>query len=138
MYWLDWTIASGTYPNTGNQRGCDRLQTALEPLVRRALPRAHALSRFPFVRRDLACVVPEHVTWSELAITVRDVIGPLLRDVKLFDRYVGKGIEPGFKSLAIGLILQDDTRTLIDRDVDDIMTKVVMAIQQRHDVRIRS
>lgn len=110
----------------------------MEPLVRRALPRAHALSRFPFVRRDLACVVPEHVTWSELAITVRDVIGPLLRDVKLFDRYVGKGIEPGFKSLAIGLILQDDTRTLIDRDVDDIMTKVVMAIQQRHDVRIRS
>ncbi|KFA40547.1 phenylalanine--tRNA ligase subunit beta [Xylella fastidiosa] len=113
-------------------------ELALEPLVRRALPRAHALSRFPFVRRDLACVVPEHVTWSELAITVRDVIGPLLRDVKLFDRYVGKGIEPGFKSLAIGLILQDDTRTLIDRDVDDIMTKVVMAIQQRHDVRIRS
>ncbi|HHW4681363.1 MAG TPA: phenylalanine--tRNA ligase subunit beta, partial [Xylella taiwanensis] len=113
-------------------------ELALEPLVHCALPRAHALSRFPLVRRDLACVVPEEVTWNELSITVRDSVGPLLREVKLFDRYVGKGIEIGFKSLAIGLILQDGTRTLTDRDVDDLITKVVIAIKQRHGARIRS
>ncbi|HHW4682762.1 MAG TPA: phenylalanine--tRNA ligase subunit beta, partial [Xylella sp.] len=113
-------------------------ELVLEPLLRGVLPRAHALSRFPSMRRDLACVVPDAVTWSELAITVRGVVGPLLREVRLFDRYVGKGIEPGFKSLAIGLIFQDDTCTLIDRDVDGLVTKVVMEIKQRHGAQIRS
>ena len=55
--------------------------------------------------------------------------GPLLRDLRLFDRYVGKGVETGFKSLAMGLILQDDSRTLTDRDVDAVVAAVVAALR---------
>jgi len=109
----------------------------LEPLSARRLPRAGELSRFPAVRRDLAFLVPEQVAWAELAATVREAAGPLLRDLNLFDRYVGQGVEPGFKSLAMGLILQDKSRTLTDRDVDAVVAEAVTAIEREHHARIR-
>jgi len=113
-------------------------ELALAPLAGRALPRAGELSRFPSVRRDLAFLVPEQVGWAELAATVRGAAGGLLRDVLVFDRYVGPGVEAGFKSLAMGLILQDNSRTLTDRDVDAVVTEVVTAIEREHRARIRS
>ncbi|WP_434213261.1 phenylalanine--tRNA ligase subunit beta [[Pseudomonas] boreopolis] len=108
-----------------------------EALARRALPRAAELSRYPSVRRDLAFLVPEAVDWSALEATVRGAVGPLLREVQLFDRYVGTGVEPGFKSLAMGLILQDNSRTLTDRDVDAVVNEVVTVIEREHRARIR-
>ena len=108
-----------------------------EGLARRKLPRAVELSRFPSVRRDLAFWVPDAVEWAALAASVRAVVGPLLREVLLFDRYLGSGVEPGFKSLAMGLILQDNSRTLTDRDVDAVVTEVVSAIEREHHARIR-
>ncbi|MEQ7778795.1 phenylalanine--tRNA ligase subunit beta [Xanthomonas hortorum] len=110
----------------------------LAPLAQRALPRAGELSRFPSVRRDLAFLVPEEVTWAALSASVRTTVGPLLREVQLFDRYVGQGVEPGFKSLAMGLILQDNSRTLTDRDVDAVVADVVAVIEREHRARIRS
>ena len=86
----------------------------LVPLVARALPRAAELSRFPSVRRDLAFVVADEVPWAAISATARSVAGPLFRDLLLFDRYVGAGVESGQKSLAMGLILQDNSRTLTD------------------------
>jgi phenylalanyl-tRNA synthetase beta chain len=109
----------------------------LAPLAARALPRAAELSRFPSVRRDLAFLVPEAVAWSALVGSVRSAVGPLLRDVVLFDRYVGPGVEVGFKSLAMGLILQDNSRTLTDRDVDAVVADAVAALAREHDARIR-
>ncbi|MCL7714183.1 phenylalanine--tRNA ligase subunit beta [Stenotrophomonas mori] len=110
----------------------------LAPLVQRALPRAARLSRFPAVRRDLAVLVAEAVSWEALSASIRDAAGPLLREVALFDRYVGQGVEPGFKSLAMGLILQETSRTLTDHDVDAVVTSVVAAIEREHGARIRS
>ncbi|MGE6334942.1 phenylalanine--tRNA ligase subunit beta [Stenotrophomonas sp. NPDC077659] len=109
----------------------------LEALSTRALPRAGELSRFPAVRRDLAFLVPEQVAWSDLAATIRQTAGPLLRELNLFDRYVGQGVDPGFKSLAMGLILQDKSRTLTDRDVEAVVAEAVTAIEREHHARIR-
>ena len=109
----------------------------LEPLQQRGLPRAQALSRFPAVRRDLAFVVAEQVGWAELAASVRDAAGEVLRDLQLFDRYQGPGVEAGFKSLAMGLILQDNTRTLTDQDADAAVSRVVAALGSSHGARIR-
>lgn len=109
----------------------------LDPLLARALPRAVALSRYPSVRRDLAFVVPEAVSWAALESTVRSAAGPALKAVRLFDRYVGKGVEPGFKSLAMGLILQEDSRTLTDRDADGVVAAVLAALQREHAAAIR-
>ncbi|MET7140453.1 phenylalanine--tRNA ligase subunit beta [Xanthomonas sp. PPL139] len=109
----------------------------LAPLVARALPRAAELSRYPSVRRDLAFVVPDAVSWAALARSVRAAVGPLLREVVLFDRYVGAGVEAGCKSLAMGLILQDNTRTLTDRDVEAVVADAVAALAREHDARMR-
>ena len=58
--------------------------------------------------------------------------------MRLFDRYAGKGVENGFKSLAMALILQDESRTLIDRDVEAVVADVVAALKSEHDAVIRS
>ena len=109
----------------------------MQTLVARALPRAAELSRFPSVRRDLAFVVADEVPWAAISATARSVAGPLFRDLLLFDRYVGAGVESGQKSLAMGLILQDNSRTLTDRDVEEVVAGVVAAIGREHGARIR-
>ena len=109
----------------------------LAPLLARPVPRAAPLSRFPSVRRDLAVVVPDGVEWASVARTVRRTAGPALRELRLFDRYVGKGVESGFKSLAMALILQEESRTLTDRDVDAVVAAVMAALAQDHGAAIR-
>jgi phenylalanyl-tRNA synthetase beta chain len=109
----------------------------LEPLLARPLPKAAGQSKYPSVRRDLAFVLPESVAWGEVSASVRSAAGGLLRDLVLFDRYQGKGVERGFKSLAMGLILQEESRTLTDADVDTVVAEVVAALQREHGATIR-
>ena len=89
-----------------------------------ALPAAAEQSRFPAVRRDLAVVVDESVTFSQLRESVTVAASSLMRELKVFDVYRGQGIDSGRKSVALGLILQDKSKTLTDADVDAVMTAV--------------
>jgi len=109
----------------------------LDALSVRALPRARALSRFPSVRRDLAFVVAEAVSWDEMRTTAFAAGGALLREVGLFDRYIGKGVGEGCKSLAMRLIFQDDSRTLTEQDVESAVADVVAALGEKHGASIR-
>src|SRR5690606_29111760 len=104
----------------------------LEPLRARDLPRASLPGRYPSVRRDLAFVVAEDVSWASLEASIRASAGPMLAGLGLFDVYQGKGVESGFKSLAMGLILQDKSRTLTDRDVEEVVARVTASLQQDH------
>ena len=110
----------------------------LVPLLARPLSRAQGLSRYPSVRRDLAFVVPEAVAWADVAASVEAAAGAWLRDLTLFDRYAGKGVESGFKSLAMGLILQEESRTLTDREVEAVVAGVIDVLQRDHGAVIRS
>ena len=110
----------------------------LVPLLQRTIPRAAGVSRYPSVRRDLAFVVPETVSWDALRATAERAAGPSLRALRLFDRYVGKGVETGCKSLAMGLILQEESRTLTDSEVDAAVTAVVAALRGEHGAEIRA
>ena len=89
-----------------------------------AVPAAAEQSRFPAVRRDLAVVVHESVTFSQLRESVTVAASSLMRELKVFDVYRGQGIDSGRKSVALGLILQDKSKTLTDADVDSVMTAV--------------
>ncbi|WP_222564113.1 phenylalanine--tRNA ligase subunit beta [Novilysobacter antarcticus] len=109
----------------------------LEPLQARPVPKASGRSRYPWVRRDLAFVLPECVPWGDVARSVRNAAGPVLRDLVLFDRYQGKGVESGCKSLAMGLILQEESRTLIESDVDRVVASVTSAMVSDHAAKIR-
>jgi len=95
------------------------------------------ISRFPQVRRDLAIVVDESVTLSTLAERVTLASSSLLRGLRVFDVYRGPGLEPGRKSIALGLIFQDISRTLTDEDVDRLMASVVTALRESLNARIR-
>ncbi len=94
-------------------------------------------SRFPSVRRDLAIVVDDSHAWADIENTVRQAAGPVLRELRLFDRYTGRGIEAGQKSLAMALILQEESRTLTERDVEDVMAAVVAGLSREHGANIR-
>ena len=111
----------------------------LEPLLAARMPQAHALSRFPSVRRDLAFVVAEAGAVGGRSLTACRRLRARCpaSELRLFDRYAGKGVETGFKSLAMGLILQEDSRTLTDRDVDAVVAEVTAALQREHGARIR-
>ena len=75
--------------------------------------------------------------WAALSDSVRAAAGPVLRDLLLFDRYQGPGVESGCKSLAMGLILQDNARTLTDQDADALVERVVAGLGRDHGARIR-
>jgi len=100
----------------------------LDIVTARPVPRAESLSRFPFVRRDLALVVPETMPWAALEASLKAALGGRLREVVLFDQYRGPGLENGTKSLAMGLILQDVSRTLTDLDADQAVGDALAAL----------
>jgi phenylalanyl-tRNA synthetase beta chain len=113
------------------------LEVALEPLLTRRMPQARAVPRHPSVRRDIAVELPEQVSWSRIEQTVRSTLGELLKEVRLFDRYSGKGVENGRKSVAMGLILQDASRTLTDDDADRCVRDAVAALEKTCMARLR-
>lgn len=109
----------------------------LEPLRSMGPPRYEPVSRHPRVRRDLAVIVDESVPAAELASAARRAAGPLARDVLVFDIYRGKGVEPGRKSVALGLILQETSRTLTDDEADDAMRSVVRSLEREFAAKLR-
>lgn len=113
------------------------LELALEPLLGRRLPRVQPVPRFPAVRRDIAVDVPERVSWSQIEQTVRATLGTTLAELRLFDRYSGKGVEAGRKSLAMGLILLDASRTLTDDDADRYVRNAVSALEAGCEAKLR-
>ncbi len=88
------------------------------------MPRFEEISRFPRVRRDLAVVVDEKVSLRQLHDRVTFAASSLLRDIRVFDVFRGPGIESGRKSVALGLIFQDNSRTLADEDADRLLAAI--------------
>lgn len=89
-----------------------------------------AISRYPAIRRDLALLVDETVPAGVIAARARQAGGARLKELRIFDVYQGKGVETGRKSIALGLILQDSSRTLTDQDVQVVVDEVTTALQQ--------
>ena len=106
-------------------------------LSKREIPYTNEISRFPSIRRDLALLVPEKITFAEIRRNVIDLSGDLLTNLVLFDLYSGQNVEKGYKSLAIGLILQNVSCTLTDEVVDSLIRNVVQGLEQRLDAQLR-
>jgi phenylalanyl-tRNA synthetase beta chain len=95
------------------------------------------ISRFPSVRRDLAVVIDENVPLAVLQENVTVSASGLLSDLRVFDVYRGPGIDFGRKSIALGLILQDSSRTLTDVDADAVVAAVVTRLRDVLSATIR-
>ena len=109
---------------------------AAEALASRA-PKAKAVSRFPSIRRDIAVVVDDKVSADELIDAVASSSKALISSVRIFDIYKGPGIEAGLKSVALGLILQETSRTLTDEDSDHAMAAAIQELQDKFAAELR-
>jgi phenylalanyl-tRNA synthetase beta chain len=101
----------------------------IDPSFRAEVPVFADISRFPAIRRDLAIVIDEATTLDELKKAVNLAAKGLLRELHVFDVYRGTGIEAGRKSIALGLILQETSRTLTDAEADAVMAAVIAQVK---------
>ncbi len=102
-----------------------------------ALPRPGPVSEFPSSRRDLAFVVKEEVSAEQLLAAARNAGGPLLKSVHIFDIYRGTGLQAGFKSMALGLIFQDYSRTLNVEEVDAAVGGITAGVSAQVGASVR-
>lgn len=109
----------------------------LDSVLERALPKFEELSKYPEVRRDLSFVVERTEAVSRLLADVRGAAGPYLRDLRLFDVYTGKGIDPKRKSLSLGLTFRDQSRTLADEDVNLAVGQVIDLLEKNYNAELR-
>jgi len=109
----------------------------LERTSRARIPRYREYSKFPSLRRDIAAVVDENVSADRLLECVRRATGEVLTSVRIFDIYRGKGIDSGRKSVALGLILQDRSRTLTDTEADRIVSSTMRQLEHELKATIR-
>jgi phenylalanyl-tRNA synthetase beta chain len=100
----------------------------LAALQQDKIPVFREISRFPSIRRDLAIIVSEATPAQAVLDCVEKATGRLLVNLELFDEYRGKGIDSGRKSLALGLTLQDSSRTLNEDEIERVMTQVIAAL----------
>ncbi len=110
----------------------------IEKLLDARLPVYRSYSKFPSLRRDLAVVVPIDVSADALKQCVTIAAGTALQNVKVFDVYRGPGIDSSRKSIGLGLILQDTSRTLTDEDADRTVATVVEHLQSELGATIRN
>lgn len=100
----------------------------LSAMPLRALPKALPVSRFPSVRRDLALIVPETISAADIESSVCRELGSRLQSLLIFDVYRGAGLPPNTKSLAIGLILHEFSRTLNESEIEQSISSVLTAL----------
>lgn len=130
------------HPNLVNQLDIKSQAFVFEvnlSLLPKELPTKHIdISKFPEVRRDLAFLINQAIPAKEIQDTIKMIVGSWLKDVFIFDVYQGKGIAPGKKSIALALILQDATRTLVDDEVADLMKRVIDTLKGQLGAELRS
>lgn len=98
--------------------------TNLMALVKKVSVSYYDLSKFPAVSRDLALLVDEHVEFAQIEAAAYKAEKKLLKEVRLFDVYEGKNLEPGKKSYAVNFILQSEDKTLNDKAIEAVMNKI--------------
>lgn len=116
---------------------CMLFELDISRALRAPLPQFQAISRYPQVRRDLSITVPLATPLSAILNRVSVAAGNQLRELVAFDVYQGPGIEPTRKSIAFGLIFQDNNTTLTDAEADALMASVAADLGAQLDARIR-
>ncbi len=97
----------------------------------------HDISKFPSVSRDLALLIDKNVEFEQIEQIARQTEKKLLKSVELFDVYEGKNLPEGKKSYAVNFILQDETKTLNDKQIEAIMTKLINNLKQKLGAELR-
>jgi len=129
------------HPKLSAKLGLDEppllFEVLAEPLMSRKPSRFEPISKFPRVRRDIAVIVDEALPVSDLLQEVARHGDGLLREVVVFDIYAGESVDSGLKSVALGLILQEKSRTLTDTEIDGSVSAITKALADKFNAKIR-
>ncbi len=129
------------HPNL--QKNLELSQTAIifeikqEMLNTAFLPRFEEISRFPAVRRDIAIVIDDGIPMSAIEETVGQNAPEFMQKVVVFDVYRGDKVARGLKSVALGLILQDNSRTLDESEVESTVASIVKVLEENFGATLR-
>lgn len=111
--------------------------TNVMKLVKKVAVTYYDLSKFPSVSRDLALLVDEKVEFAQIEAAAYQAEKKLLKEVRLFDVYEGKNLEDGKKSYAVNFTLQSEEKTLNDKAIEAIMTKIEQSIVKATGATVR-
>ena len=111
--------------------------TALMKLIRNKKVLFTEISKYPAVSRDLALLVDKGVEFAEIEQIARQTERKLLKRVELFDVYEGKNLPEGKKSYAVNFILQDEQKTMGDKQIDAIMQKLIANLKKQLNAELR-
>lgn len=95
------------------------------------------VSKFPAVRRDLSLLLDKGITFSQLKQLAFRTEKNLLKEVNVFDVYEGKSLPEGKKSYAISFLLQDEEKTLTDKQIDSVMNKLIFTFGKEVQAEVR-
>ncbi len=113
-------------------------ELAYDALDKARIPRYKSISKFPQIRRDLSFLVATDVSASDIEKAVVDTVKEdWLKGFDIFDLYQGQGIPHGKKSLGISLTLQDSSRTLIDAEINDLISAILNKLEDKFDIILR-
>jgi len=98
---------------------------------------ASLVSKYPIIRRDIAVVIDSTIQVSQIVDAARAVQPSIIQSIEVFDVYEGKNIEKGRKSVALGLILQEKSRTLTDKEADSVVTEILDSLRKNYSAKLR-
>ncbi len=111
--------------------------TALMKVIKKNEVLYTEISKFPAVSRDLALLVDNNVEFAQIEQIARQTEKKLLKKVELFDVYEGDKLPAGKKSYAVNFILQDEEKTMGDKQIDAIMQKLIANIKKQLNAELR-
>ncbi len=111
----------------------------LKPLCQQPHAQYQPISKYPQIKRDLSLLVDREINAAQIEKAVRDVVASnLLKSFDVFDVYTGSSIPEGKKSVAIALILQDDHRTLVDAEINSIISAILTELDKKLGIQCRA
>ena len=111
--------------------------TALMKVIQKSSVHFKEISKFPSVSRDLALLIDKSVEFEQIEQIARQTEKKILKKVELFDVYEGKNLPEGKKSYAVNFILQDEQKTLNDKQIDAIMKKLIHNLTTKLNAELR-
>lgn len=106
-------------------------------IIRKNVIKFKEVSKFPAVKRDLSLLIDEAVTFKQLETIAYKTERKLLKEVKVFDVYKGDKIPAGKKSYALSFIIEDDEKTLMDKQIDAIVQKLILNFEKEVSAEVR-
>jgi len=132
-------VAQGTLRAFGIKQKVYFADVALDQLagIEPPVPKFSALPKYPFVKWDLALIVPEQVSVGEMLEAITDCDDAIIEKADIFDIFKGKNIEPGKKSVAVSITYRSVERTLDDESVGKVHKKITDLMIARFDGQLR-